>query len=156
MARYSDPVALYRAQKKYFDDYPKTVQQMFRVIVAEARNDALQLTSGSVGKGELRKLGHPFGRRASGRLRGKLPILPINVQSGNLRRSLNMKLLWRNIRGESYGLYFSTGYAKYIISKGGTKFMIARGFQTELEKRWMARKKAMIQHLRGGGVQRAA
>ena len=151
MARYSDPVALYRSQKAYFDKFPKTVREMFRTIVAEGRNDAVQLTSGTVSSSTLRKMGHPFGRSSSGKLRGGIPTLPINVQSGKLRKSVNMKLLWRNVRGESYGLYFSVGYAKYILSKGGTKFMVARGFQGEMEKRWKARKKAMIQHLRGGG-----
>ena len=156
MAKFSDPVALYRSQKKFFDTFPRTVREMHRVIVAEARNDAVQLTSGGIKSKTLRAMGHPFGRTSGGKFKGGVDTLPINVQSGRLRSSVNMKLLWRNVRGESYGLYFSTGYAKYILSKGGTKFMVARGFQGEMKKRWTARKKAMIQHLRGGGMKAVA
>jgi hypothetical protein len=157
MAVFTNPIVLYRKQKKFFDMFPRSMREMHKVIVAEGRNDALELTSGNVKTRELIKMGHPFARRIvifqngkkfAGRQRGTLPVLPINVQTGVLRRSLSIKTLWRNIRGESYGMFFGAPYAKYILAKSGTSKMVARLFQAEIKKRWMARKKAFIQHMR--------
>lgn len=55
-----------------------------------------------------------------------------------------MNLLWRNSRGQSYGVFFKVPYAKYILARGGTGKMIARKFQKEIKMRWGVGNKALI------------
>lgn len=148
MGRYTDPVALYRAQKAFFDRFPNSIREMHKQLAERGKDDHFSLTSGKVTTKQLRALGHPFGRRPSGRKRGRTPNLPINVQTGKLRRALIMNMLWRNSRGQSYGVFFKVPYAKYILARGGTGKMIARQFQKEIKMRWGVGNKALIDSIR--------
>ncbi len=129
--------------------------------------DHYDLTSGSISAKTLAKLGHPFGRgqspqkRGAGNMnlarratskkklakagmRGRVPLLPINVQSGRLRRSFRVVGT-----GTSVSVNNSAPYARYILNPQGTKYMVGRGFGGQIAngaptagetvRRWRAR-----------------
>lgn len=106
-----------------------------------------RMMSGAITRRQLRRLGHPFGRgsnpaqsgegyrsvrgadRAKARRiigRANVPPLPINVQSGRLRRSVYVRragpMDWRTGA--------SAPYARYILSPVGTRRMVGRGLIT--------------------------
>lgn len=128
-------------------------------IDREMKKAAHQAMSGTISTQTLRRLGHPFGRgrrratakvkragrtvgRVRGSVRGKAPLLPINAQTGKLRRSLRA-----SVHGGEHRLTVNTRYAKFVLGKGGTTKMVDRGFDAYMKKRlkWeMARAKGQI------------
>ena len=171
MRRHSTIDSLYQAQVQRFKNAQVTAEQGFREIAEAGRTDLVELTSGRIDKRTLAKLGHPFGRGASaaestpsglGRGasraklkaqigRGKLPYMPINVQSGQLRRTVH--ITWSKRRGSIVAdVGSSAPHNKYILFPAGTRKMVGRGvlggkmigFRAAgaLEKRWAQRKKA--------------
>lgn len=144
-------------------------------VVKPGVQDHYELTSGKITTKTLRRLGHPFGRgqapqkRGQGNanlaprhtpkarltkvgMRGKVPSLPINAQSGRLRRSFRV-----NDSANVVGLSNSAPYARYILSPVGTKYMIGRGFGGKVEtgaptagmtvRRWRARNLGWVKRM---------
>ncbi len=148
MATFSDPKALLRHQTKRFAKVQAELVIEHEKMVQAMRSEAIGLTSGNVKTKTLRKLGHPFGKRASGRKRGRLPALPINAQTGKLRASwIKTKLLGAGGKIH-YDLTNKAPYAKYVLSLGGTTKMIARGFWRELRKIWRKRNFDLLMKMR--------
>lgn len=152
--------ALLRHQRQRFSRVRHIAQAEHLQLTEEMRQDAIDLSSGNVSTKTLRKLGHPFGRRASGRMRGlkgkhriqgfRVPLLPINRQEGNLRSG------WRLAKSRSANLQWAdlsnvAPYAKYVLAIGGTKRMVSRGFWQELKKRWRKRNFQLLLRLRDAG-----
>lgn len=101
------------------------------------KSEAIALTSGGISTAELRARGHPFGRgaRRSTRLRIPTPLLPINLQSGRLQRSL--RVFRRQAQGEHYlQLQFTAPQSKYVLRPGGTTKMVDRGFWKAMRARY--------------------
>lgn len=82
--------------------------------------------------------------------RGTVRDLPINIQSGRLRRAIQLdKKAGR--AGAIYDLYSAVPYAKHVLSLTGTKYMRARGLlgpKGELRIRYRMRHAATIQPVR--------
>src|SRR5690349_15088395 len=128
MAVHRDPKSLLQAQTKRFARVLADMEIEHEKLVSEMKYEAVELTSGTVSTATLRRLGHPFARRPSGRKRGRLKALPINKQSGRLRagfRRVRVPAIGGKI---SYDLTNKVPYAKYVLSLGGTTKMISRGF----------------------------
>jgi hypothetical protein len=160
---------LYKAQKERFDRIQKDMLAMHKELADAGLGDMQELTSGTVSSATLARLGHPFGRgedssksTPKGRFRGaskakfskfgfkgQVPLLPINVQSGRLKAALRSRKVSRPGAIQA----FENGapgvpYEKYILSPTGTRRMVARGFWTEVTRRWKARNKAFIDHIK--------
>lgn len=108
------------------------ISGMEKRTAEKARERALLLTSGTVSSATLAEMGHPFGRnpakgRRKGSMRGNLPRLPINRQTGALQKSLRIIPTpsgWR--------LQFTAPHSPFILAPGGTRKMVARGFWSAL------------------------
>lgn len=126
--------------------------QAHRDLYQGGRDDHAQYTSGRVSTAQLRAMGHPFGRKVTGGVRGvqngatnrslsghakrkgnqirrgKLRRLPINRQTGGLRRSFFQTVEQGPDRTVEMG--FRAPYAAYVLGPKGTRKMVARGFYT--------------------------
>ena len=145
MATFQNPTALANHQKKRAQNVKRSLTIEAASLVRGQKEEALKLTSGTVSSKRLAQMGHPFGRvatgnRRKGRMRGSLPRLPINRQSGALQQSLRVfhraeggDMVWR--------LQFMAPHAKFVLAVGGTRKMVARGFYAALRKRYEREKK---------------
>lgn len=149
MATFSDPKALLRAQGSRFNRVLGDLVIEHERLTKDMKAEAVALTSGTVRTTTLRKLGHPFGRRASGRKRGRLPVLPINAQSGRLRAGFVRVKVPGGSGKIHYDLSNKAPYAKYVLSLGGTTKMVSRGFWRELRKVWRKRNFQLLMRMRG-------
>lgn len=107
-----------------------------KLVVREAIKDHSEYTNGRISTRELRSMGHPFGRNFAGRTavgrganrgRRRVKTLPINRQTGDLRRSFFKREVGSAVSPITQ-MGFGVGYAKYVLSPTGTKKMVARGF----------------------------
>lgn len=142
MARFTNPRDLAAHQRARAARVKRSLTIEFGSLIEQARADAVTLTSGSVSTEALAQMGHPFGRSAArtgrpGRMRGSLPRLPINLQTGELQRSLRLFRRFDS-RGLTYSLQFTSPHA-VVLSPGGTSRMVARGFWAEMHKRHKGR-----------------
>lgn len=137
MRTFTRPIDLARHKEAQLRRMFRGFHQEFEKIVNESLQDGIDLTGGSVTSKQLKELGHPFGRgpRANtypggGLKRGsrtKIPNLPINQQSGRLRRGWYVRLEQRGQGRRVYRLGNTAGHAKYILSPWGTRKMVGRG-----------------------------
>lgn len=148
MARHTDPLALLRTQGNRFNRVLGELVIEHEKMTQVMKSEAIGLTSGTVKTKTLRKLGHPFGRRASGRKRGRLPVLPINAQTGRLRAGFTRVKVLGSGGKIHYDLSNKAPYAKYILSLGGTTKMVSRGFWRELRKIWRKRNFDLLQRMK--------
>ena len=95
-------------------------------------------TAGTVSSDMLAKLGHPFGRgatsahrqaggraqRGSPRGRARIPLLPINRQTGRLHDTLHLQKLGER----QWSVRTTAPHAKFVLSPVGTRYMVPRGF----------------------------
>lgn len=148
---------LVRAQQRKFARDKKTVRDAFQDMVDDGLDDHRELTGGSVKTKELARRGHPFGRgpvpqkrgkgsfgkgqrgiRSKTRVRRTMRTLPINRQRGKLQDSLRMQKFRNYI-----DIFFAPGDGSLLVLLPlGTRYMVARGFQAEVERRHKARTKA--------------
>lgn len=103
------------------------------------------------------KAGRTVGRRrrsskedlAAEGIKGDLPSLPIGAISFRLKRAMRLTRLRTNDSIQDLGLGpQGVDYAKYVLGPGGTRKMIARGFQAEIRRRWRPRNKAFVDWIR--------
>lgn len=125
----------------------KKIAQAHKILgeeIEDTRRDYRELTSGTVSQREMDAMNNPRGRgftNPRGKVRGRMPRLPINAQTGKLRNS--GRIVRRDIAGrfskssewrlEVHGV----PYAKYIIprkARPGSK-IVYTGFWDELAKR---------------------
>src|SRR5688572_8509120 len=95
MATYRSAGALATAQKQKAKRVRRSLSIASQNMIEDMKREALRLTSGTVSTAELRRMGHPYGRRRTGTRRrgaqrGSLPRLPIHRQEGALQRSLRV------------------------------------------------------------------
>ena len=112
----------------------KKVSKVLDATAAAGKRNAIVLTSGTTTTEQLAAMGHPFGRLPTNRggrgaIRGSLPRLPINDQTGQLQASLFV-LPDARFRGVGYKIGFSSPHA-VVLTPGGTPNMVARSFWPE-------------------------
>lgn len=142
----ANPLQHYFDTLKAMEGDHKTLEQLHRQIADGGVDDYRDRLKGTVSKATLRKLGHPFGRRAptTGRKRGVLPLLPINRQSGRLASSIQLRSADGGSQAFHVGPTASAGRSMFVLEPGGTTKMVARGVYAVIEKRWKARNKALV------------
>lgn len=147
--RHTSALAYYKSFKSQLEKIPFDVKKAHELMARATLKDVEQSVSGSVKTSTLRKMGHPYGRGFTGpkgKGRGRLPGLPIHVQTGRLRGSVFMEKRSGSGR-QSFAVGFrlpSTDPRRYVVSRTGTRKMVARGFWPHIEKRWKARNKALV------------
>lgn len=128
-------------------------------MAREGFNDIKELTSGTLKpkqtKGAFARGLNPaqnlvnagnVGRRP--KMKGRIPMRPINKQTGKLHNSIKVAQSGKY----AFDVSVSTPYAKYILNPAGTRLMVGRGVMSwrninktgptgELEKRHKARVK---------------
>jgi hypothetical protein len=116
------------------------------------------LLSGPYTEKDLRRMGHPYARKSLSkrgfkrtRLKGKqqlsekirgrnkgsgvaVPLLPINVTTGKLRRSAVILRIAKSDGGQDLRLAYREKYAQHVLNPKGTRAMKARGFQSAKAK----------------------
>lgn len=108
----------------------RTLEEQTEVAAKKLTKALRELMSGRLKLRTLRRMKHPYARRFG--LRGVAPLLPINVQSGRLRRSLTTVTM-KDVHGITVEASVSTPYAEFVLS--GTSKMLARPLRKEAEKR---------------------
>ena len=123
--------------------------------------------SGGISSKELRRRGHPFGRRKNrvttpmyGRGMVKqghrvhktkvttpTPLLPINRQKGTLAKSFRV-IPEQGIGLQSFRMQFTARHAKFILNPKGTKKMVGRGYWPAIRRYWTSRNKKLIYQMR--------
>lgn len=155
MGTHRDDVSLIAAQRNRFARMERALRIEHAKLAGEMRDVAIDQTSGAISSAELARRGHPFGRgrgriNAKGRMRvglkGIVPKLPINAQTGELRRS------WRLMRrpsasGQVLQLQPTSPHA-IVLRPGGTRNMVARGFWTMMRAAYRRKVKPGIQRMR--------
>lgn len=124
-----------------------TVAQSVRLMRKLGEQDARELSSGALTPKQTRSA-FARGRSAAvststGRKRGLAPLLPINIQSGRLKRSMTSRSRGQNAFET---LSRTVPYAKYILAEAGTRKMVARGLKKEATRRLKARQMAHVQY----------
>jgi hypothetical protein len=146
MARqFTKGIDLAAHQMKRLARMQATIKQSVQDMQKQGVQDAVELTGGMIKSRQLAAMGHPFarGRGNAGRMRGKLRPLPINVQSGKLRRSMRS----RGYKKLGFEVLSSqVPYARFILAEGGTRKMVARGLKKEAQRRLKARQAAHVQY----------
>lgn len=157
MARFTNPMDLLRHQTGLMRRVEAKAKAMHRAHVRKVATVVVaELLSGSTTTAQLRRMGHPFGRRTSkrgyqrfadkktrvsvkttGRNAGAgvgIAKLPINRQTGDLVRSLRMRAVPGASAAQSLELGFIAPYAKFVLAKKGTRRMVPRGYQAAKKK----------------------
>jgi hypothetical protein len=80
-------------------------------------------------------------------LKGELPLLPIGVITGRLRRSIRIKPSSVSPQQFKVGA-FNPGKSGFALLDGGTVKVVSRGINAEVRKRFRARNKAFYDHMR--------
>jgi hypothetical protein len=152
MATFHDPKSLAIHQRRRAEKVRRSLAIAAQGMVNDMKQEALRLTSGTVSSDTLRAMGHPYARRRTqgrrrGGQRGSLPRLPINVQTGTLRKSLRV-FKRTSHRGISWQLQFTSPHA-IVLSPGGTSTMVARGFWAAMKQHYNQKaKRRMLQAYR--------
>lgn len=154
MAKFTSSRKLAESQARRFARVQRSLLIEHAQLAAEMKDIAYDLTSGGISSATLRRLGHPFGRgrgrvskgTARVTVRGSAPRLPINVQSGQLRRS------WRLIRRRTGSVQVfqlqPTSPHAIVLRPGGTRKMVARGFWTRMRAEFKRANRTTIQRMR--------
>jgi len=151
MARqFTKGIDLAAHQLKRLQTMKATVAESIRLMRKLGEQDSKELSSGTLTKSQTRgafaRGRTPQQSTPAGRLRGKKPgvrLLPINVQSGRLRRSMTSRSRGQN---SFETLSRTVPYARFILSESGTRKMVARGMKQEAIRRLKARQMAHVQH----------
>lgn len=119
-------------QKRRGEKIQKSLQIAHEQFVGEVKAEANRLVSGGIKTANLREFGHPYARRHGKRNTRVVltPLLPVNVQTGQLRRSLRV---FRRTVGKStvWQLQFTSPHV-IVTRPGGTATMKDRGFWKEM------------------------
>lgn len=164
--RFASAAQLAQTQIARRDAVKAMAMEEHEKFVAVMRQEHFALVSGNVSEATLRALDHPFARRhlaglAAGvkatrrkNLMGaaNVRVLPINVQTGRLRRSLFKRKANAQNALQTFEVGFAAPHAKYVLAKKGTRRMIARQFQETKAKLEKKRKRELDQKIRIGIV----
>lgn len=167
MAVYTNAKALAAGQSRKFGLVVTAWRVEHRKLAYKIADEHLNLTGGSTSSKELARRGYPFGRRRgrititlhshggrrerfrASKVRSVIPtpLLPINRQSGRLQRSLRI-IPEGGIGLQSFRIQFTAPHAPYVLAPGGTKRMVARGFRTEMRRRFAILNRQTIYQMR--------
>lgn len=171
MSTYTDAKQWADAFAQRLDKKARSAQEAHRMLAYATKDDLYRLLSGGISSDELEAAGHPFGRNLAGGMRGllahrkgkagvlrrKYPIYPVNVQTGLLRSSLTLSQMKVPGSIQSFDLYSTAPYAKYILNPLGTTFMVGRDILTghalgkqapgQLERYWRAKNRVVREAL---------
>lgn len=149
MAYHTTPASLAMRQRSRFEAVIGKMESLHREVAMAGREDFEDFTDGGLSTRTLRRMGHPYARsggavpgasrgivgdhkrfKGSGlngqvKRSGMVALLPINRQSGRLRRSITLS----GPKGKSheYSLFAAAAHARYVLSLTGTKHMKERG-----------------------------
>ena len=136
MGVYSRPAQLAQAMEKRFEGKRVAVEKALEEVATTVQQDLYTLTSGSASQSELNRENNPYGQGSTnprGRRRPRRPDLPINVQKGDLRRSIFKE---KQGRGWSVGFHPDHPYYKFIAGRNdGTRRLKKRGLWREMDRR---------------------
>lgn len=104
----------------------------------DTKEEATRMTSGPDRNHPMRKFA-PWAKRHGQPL---LPLLPIGVLSGRLRKSLRARRT-----GFGFSLYFLAPYSKYALSRGGTRKVFDRKLWEYLQKWTRKRAKTLFKDI---------
>lgn len=145
--QFTKGIDLVNHQLKRLNSMKATIEQSVRMMEKQGLQDAIELTSGLLGKsitkGQYARGRMPKASTPTGRLRGRLPLLPINIQTGRLRKSMRSRK-FKRLGFEV--LSNSVPYAKFILADSGTRKMVARGMKKEARRRLKARQAAHVHY----------
>ena len=113
--------------------------KMADAVGKDVLTEAKAKMSGNIKTVTLKKAGHPFGhkrgrkwsqnRRVRLSAGGAFPKLPINEQTGKLKR--NTRLHRTRFGGK---VSSNADYAKFILAEDGTRRMVARGYNQHMRR----------------------
>ena len=128
MATFTRAEDLARHQRERAKRVQRSMELGSQEVAESAKRHASLLVSGFISTKDLARLDHPFARRHGS---ARLPVLPINMQSGRLRNSLRV---FKRKTGDvtMWRLQFMAPYAKFVLSPTGTKRMLPRNFWNAL------------------------
>lgn len=150
MATHTTSASLLMAQTRRFAAMQGDAESLLRKVAQEGLADCYRDTSGGISSKTLRRLGHPYARRASlsvakhRGVKGIAPLLPINVQSGRLRRSFDLRKAGR----WDWSIWNKAPYARWVLLDGGTRTTVGRGFQDRQVRRGKARMHGVLLSLK--------
>lgn len=177
--RHGSFVSLLQSQQARFAKVAGDMDAAVRELAVAGREDLFENTAGRLGQKDLDRMGNPYGRGrsaksnyvktgdlsrrgASGRGKARLraPLLPINRQSGQLRRSV--RFVRRGAGVYDVGIGSTVSYARYVLHPAGTVLMVGRGLlgwrkvrssypMGLLERRFRTRQRALADALREAG-----
>ncbi len=168
---YTSPVALAMAQAETFRRVGRKHHQLHDQVAFFGKDDFFDVTDGPLKQDDLDEAGNPYARlrtRVPGaargvtdkgraaRLRGRamkgqvtkqgqVKRLPINIQSGALRRGITLAGPQGNAR--AWKLYSSAPHARFALAIKGTKYVVPRGVKGKdgvLSKRHKARMQVIL------------
>lgn len=115
-----------RRTKGHYPKLKQAARKAEREVAQAVKRHAIRLLSGHHTSQELRRRDHPFARRHG---TARLPVLPINKQTGALQKSARIV---KQANGTVF--YFAHAHA-IVLNTGGTKRMLTREFWPELVRR---------------------
>lgn len=122
-------------QRRRFAKKRRSLTVAHDALADGMKAEAVELTSGTALIPIIDRT-HPFSRRKPF---GGVPRLPIQTRTGRLVRA------WRVMRrGNAKLLQNLSPEGKFVLAPGGTGKMRARGFWTELRKRYQRRRAAYV------------
>lgn len=113
-------------------------------LVEDMKQDAIVLASGPYTERDLREMDHPYARRHGNPL---LPLLPININTGRLLRSMRV-FRRKTMAGTIWQLQYMMPYSKFVLAPEGTLYMFPRGYWVALRDRYQAHVKRMLREVR--------
>jgi len=153
MGIYRTPAQLAAAQRKRAGLVGKKIEEVTRELAKEGTNDLRDATTGTLQEKDLRRMGHPYARRArsarqlqaakrgsnlglrdSGRRQvsrsGAVQVLPTNRWTGSVRRGIFMAKAGRN----GWDVGSNAPHAKFLFAPKGTKYMKPREVMGERKR----------------------
>ncbi|MGV3619120.1 MAG: hypothetical protein ACO1SV_27655 [Fimbriimonas sp.] len=161
MATRRNALELYDAQVRKFRQSGRNAVEAWEMLPEGAEDDAYALNSGTTSSAELARQKHPYARRfgavpkydpknpareqARRGGRGTATLLPINRQSGRLYKAIERQETRVPGALSAQRVGFDRTKAQeslFVLSPEGTTRMVARGYWTEIVKRWRLRNRA--------------
>ena len=153
MGTYTTPTKYAAAFAKRQDLVGKKIAEVIYEMAKEGGNDLRDATSGTLQEKDLRRMGHPYARRArsarqlqaakrgsnlglrdSGRRQvsrsGAVQVLPTNRWTGSVRRGIFMAKAGRN----GWDVGSNAPHAKFLFAPKGTKYMKPREVMGERKR----------------------
>ncbi len=150
MGTYTTPAKYAAAFAKRHDLVGKKIEEVIRDLAKEGGKDLVDATRGTLQEKDLRRMGHPYARRArsamqlsaakrgaslglrdSGRRQvsrsGAVNPFPTNKWTGGTRRAIFVRKAGKN----SWDVGSGSRHAKYLFTPKGPKYMKPRGVMGE-------------------------